>query len=193
MPMRKLLFSLTLAFLVVANCVAQEETKTEHNPKASQATARAIANTTKQMMKRFAAVELTDEQKEKATGIVEKHIASLMEAKQALDGLLSDEQKEKRKAGVAKAKAEGVKGSKVYAAGIEAMGLSEEDAKKFEAAKKKLYGVSGKIQGAITALLTEEQKSKMPVKKAKRNKQKMAEGDDVATTQTVSLKLPGMT
>lgn len=167
MQMHKILFSLTLAFLVAANCMAQDETKTS-NPRAKKATERAIKNTTTQMMKAFEKANLTDEQKEKAQAIIAKHVPKVMAARKAQDGLLSDEQKAKRKEAIAKAKEDGAKGNKVAAVGIKAMGLSDEELEKFNAAKKKVTQANGKIKNAIMALLTKEQKTAMPAPKDKK-------------------------
>jgi hypothetical protein len=167
MQIHKILFSLTLAFLVAANCMAQDETKTS-NPRAKKATERAIKNTTTQMMKAFEKANLTDEQKQKAQEIIAKHAPKVMAARKAQDSLLSDEQKAKRKEAIAKAKEDGTKGNKSAAAGIKAMGLSDEELKKFSAAKKKVTEANGKIKVAIMALLTKEQKTSMPAPKRKK-------------------------
>ena len=170
MQIHKILFSLTLAFLVAANCMAQDETKTSN--RAKKATERAIKNTTTQMMKAFEKANLTDEQKEKAQEIIAKHVPDVMAARKAQDSLLSDEQKAKRKEAIAKAKEDGAKGAKTAAAGIEAMGLSEEELKEFTAAKKKVTLANAKIKDAIMALLTKEQMVAMPAKKGKKGKKR---------------------
>ena len=167
MQIHKILFSLTLAFLVAANCMAQDETKTS-NPKAKKATARAIKNTTAQMMKAFEPAKLTGEQKEKAQAIIAKHVPKVMAARDAQNSLLSDEQKAKRKEALAKAKESGAKGNRGAAAGVKAMGLSEEELKKYTAAKKKVTEANVKIKDAIMALLTKEQKIAMPAPKGKK-------------------------
>lgn len=164
MQIHKVLFSLTLAFLVAANCMAQDETKTS-NPKAKKAAERAVKNATTQMMKAFDAAKLTDEQKEKAAAIIKKHAPNVMAARKAQDSLLSDEQKAKRKTAVAKAKEDGAKGNKATAAGLAALGLSDDEMKKFKEANKKVTAASAKMKEAISALLTDEQKAAMPKRK----------------------------
>jgi hypothetical protein len=194
MQLSKVLFSLTLMLLVAANCVAQDDAKAAKKKKAMD---RAVANATKQIMKSFGKVELTEEQQTKAKEIVTTHIAKLQEAKKAQDGLLSDDQKAKRKEGIAAAKEEGVKGNKVWAAGVKAMGLNEEEQKAYDAAKKKVNEVNAAIKKEVMGLLTDEQKAALPKKGKKGGKKKMKKGDDAeegdGKTQTVSLKLPGMT
>ena len=195
MQITKVWFSLALAVMMAATCVAQDTDK-KKDQKADKAKARAIKNTTAQMMKAFSKANLTDEQKEKATAIVEKHIASLIDARKAQDALLTDEQKKSRTEAVAKAKEDGTKGNKLNVIGTKAMGLSKEKMKEYNAAKKKVNGVTAKMREAITALLTDEQKAAMPKKGARKGKKKKADGDGAEKgadkTQTVSLKLPGM-
>lgn len=187
MQITRVLFSLALAFVVTATCVAQDADK----KKGKKATDRAIKNTTSQMMKAFAKVELTEEQQAKAKAIIEKHIGSLIEARKAQDGILTDDQKKARTEAIAKAKEDGTKGAKLAAVGTKAMGLSKEDAKKYSDAKKKVTATTAKIKGAIMELLTDEQKAAMPKRgKGKKGKKKK---DGADKTQTVSLKLPGMT
>ncbi len=182
MQIHRVLFTMVLGLIVTANCFAQDDAR------AKKQKAKALKSSTKQIMRQFKAAELTDEQKEKATAIIEKHIDSVIEARKASEGLLSDEQKEKRKAGIAAAKEEGLKGNKATNAGIAAMGLSEEKLKEFKQSRNKVKAANAKISAAIKELLTEEQIAALP-KKGKRKKMK----DAATTTQTVSLKLPGMT
>ena len=170
MKFQKLLFSLTLAFLVASNCMAQDETKTA-NPKAKKATARAVKSTTEQMMKAFDPAKLTAEQKEKAKAIIEKLVPAVVEARNAQNSLLTDEQKAKRKEAFAKAKESGAKGRNAGAS-LKAMGLSDDELKKYNAAAKKVTDANGKIKTAIMALLTDEQKASMPAPRGKKGKGK---------------------
>lgn len=187
---------LLLALIVTATCVAQDADK-KQDAKAKKATERAVKNTTDQLMKAFAKANLTDEQKQKATALIEKHIGSLMEARAAQNALLTDEQKKNRTEAVAKAKEEGTKGNKLAIIGTKALGLSREKMKEFNAAKKKVTAVTAKMKEEITDLLTDEQKAALPKRannkgdqpKAKKGKKNKERADK---TQTVSLKLPGM-
>ena len=201
MQFTKVFFSLALALIVTATCVAQDAEKKVTDKKqdakadkADKATERAIKTTTAQMMKTFKKANLTDEQKEKAAAVVKKHIGSLMEARKAQAALLTDEQKKSRTEAMAKAKEEGTKGNKLNVVGTKAMEMSEEQTKKYNAAKRKVNQATKKMKEAITALLTDEQKALMPKRGGKRGKLKEEKADDkdADTTQTVSLKLPGM-
>ena len=122
---------------------------------------RALKNMSTQLMKGFAAAKLTDEQKEKATAVLKEHLPKLMEARKAQDSILTDEQKEARKAAVAKAKEEGLKGAKMTQAGLKAMELSEEQVAKFDAAKKHFAEIMGKVKSKVTSMLNEEQQAAM--------------------------------
>ena len=188
MQITRVLFSLMLAFVVTASCMAQDADK----KKGKKGADRALKNTTAQMMKTFAKANLTEEQQAKAKAVIEKHISGLMEARKAQDSLLTDDQKKARTEAVAKAKADGAKGPKLNAVGTKAMGLSKEEAKKYNDAKKKVAAASAKIKSAIMELLTDEQKAAMPKRKAGGKKGKKKK-DGADKTQAVSLKLPGMT
>lgn len=193
MQITKVALGLMLALLVTATCVAQDTDK-KQDAKAKKATERAIKNTTAQMMKAFSKANLTDEQKEKAAAVVKKHVPSLIKARKAQEALLTDEQKKNRTEAMAKAKEEGTKGNKLNAVGTKAMALTKEEMKKYNAAKKQVNKVTANMKEAITALLTDEQKALMP-KRGNRQGKKKKDGADkeAGKTQTVSLKLPGMT
>ena len=192
MQITKSLLCLALTLCIAATGVAQDEKKTKAKDKA-------VKSTTAQMMKAFEKAKLTDEQKGKATAIIEKHIDSLMEARKAQDAMLSKEQRQKRAAAVKKLKEEGVKGNQLWAKAMESVGLSEEEQKKYDEAKKKVGEVTAKMRMAITGLLTDEQKAALPKKgkggKGKGKGKKKSDGDakPKGGTQSVSLKLPGMT
>jgi hypothetical protein len=194
MQIQRVLFSLMLAFLVSANCLAQDEKTETSSPKATKAKARAIKATTTQLLKAFGAANLTDEQKEKAAALVEKHIQGVLDARAAEGSFLTAAQKKARTDAIAKAKKDGVKGKKVAAAAVAAMGLSEEQLAEYNAVKKNVNAAQNKIKDAITALLTDEQETSLS-KKGKGGKKKdgVAATTGNGKTQKVSLKLPGMT
>lgn len=187
MQIRKVLFGLAIALFATSSLVAQDVDK-----KAKKALERATKNATNQMMRQFEKANLTDDQKSKASAIVEKHVKKLNEARKEQEALLSDEQKAKRKEASEKAKADGKKGQAMFKAGFEAMGLSGDTLTKFNECKKKITGVNGQIKKEITALLTDEQKAAMPKKGKGKGKGKGAKKGK-GKNQTVSLKLPNMT
>ena len=168
MQFTRIIFSLTLALVVAANCQAQDDA----SPKAKKAAERAVKNTTEQMMKNFAPAKLTDEQIEKAKQIIKQHVPKIMAARKAQNSMLSDEQKKKRIAAMKKAREAGVKGNKVAAEANKAMGLSDEEMKKYNEGNKKVAQANAKMKAAIGELLTDEQKAAMPKPKGKRGKGK---------------------
>ena len=188
---RKALFGLAIALLASNSLVAQDD-----DMKAKKALDRVKKSLTANVMKTFAKVELTDEQKTQATAVVDKHIESYVEARKAQESLLTKDHIAKRKAALEKAKEDGVKKKEAYAAANEAMGLTEEEKTKYDESKKKTNSIVANVRTEITALLTDEQKAAMPAKgkKGKKGKGKKAMKDAKATdSQAVSLKLPNMT
>ncbi len=194
MTKSRFVLSLVLALCIATVASAQDETKKKNKKKKGDPAAKLVTSLTKQMMKTFDAVSLTDEQKEKATAIIKEHAPSFSEAKKAVDTLLSDEQKTARSDAQKKARADGIKGKEAAKALQAALKMSDEDLAAFKEASKKPQAVNSKIRKAIAALLTDEQKALMPQKgKGKgKGKKKMAEVADTGV-QTVSLKLPNMT
>ena len=169
---------MALALVVTAICVAQDADK-KQDAKAEKATQRAIKHTTTLMMKSFAKVNLTNEQKEKAQAVIKNHIGSLMEAQADQASLLTDKQKKNRIEAMAQAREDGAADNELNGIGNNAMALTEEKLNEYTAAGKKVSEASEKIHNAITALLTNEQKALMPRRGAEK-------------TQTVAIKLPKM-
>lgn len=186
---RKFLFGLAIALLSTTSLVAQDDMK------AKKALDRVKKTLTANVMKSFAKVELTDEQKAQATAVVDKHVDKFAAAKKAQDSVLTKDHMASRKAALEKAMADGVKKKDAHAAANEAMGLTEEQKASYAEAKKKANSVVASIRTEIVALLTDEQKAAMPSKgkgkgKGKKGKKKT---EETSATQAVSLKLPNMT
>ena len=193
-----LILSLVLTLCVATITIAQDDAKSKRKDKAQT---RALKSTTTQMMKAFEAAKLTDEQKEKATAVIKKHIKDLAAARKELAGMLTPEQQKEKTAAFKKAKEDGLKGKKANEAVMAAMKLSDEKLEQYQAAAKKPQEITAKIKAAITELLTDEQKAALPKAgnrggkandKAK-GKGKRKKGGDDGGLQTVSLKLPNMT
>ena len=83
-------------------------------------------------------LELTDKQKATLEEIAKEMKVPMMEARKAVDGLLTDEQKEIRKATMAKAKEEGKKPQEAQKAVDEALKLTPEQQEKMAKAKEKV-------------------------------------------------------
>ncbi|MDB4380855.1 hypothetical protein N9Z70_05645 [Mariniblastus sp.] len=154
--------ALLLCFATVA--VAQDDAKKGKDKKK----ARAAGSANSYIMKAFKSVEMTDEQKKKAEAVLAKYDGEMKDARKAVVSVLSkDENKAKNEARKEAAKA-GLKGKEMTEAVEKAMGLSEDKMAKYREALKKPAAVTKKVKDEIMALLTDDQKAKMPApKKAK--------------------------
>ena len=200
----KICLGLAFVLFLTGSVCAQDEDATATARKAMN---RAKRKTTASMMKSMSAAELTEEQKASAVEVIERHMESLMQAKQALEDSLTEEQKAKKQAAIEQGKADGVKGKALMAASEEALELTEEEQATRQALKAEVKRINSTIKSEITELLTEDQLASLNAARKKRSgKKKKAEngegeapqameeeGTSVETTQAVSLKLPNMT
>lgn len=190
MKLKSTLFALALMLGLVASSMAQDTDKRKEKQ-----FERATKNTSKQLMKYYGPAKLTDEQKEKATEVIEKHVKKLVELRRAQEGLLSADQRKMRKEAVTKAKADGLKGQKMAAAGFKAMGLTEDEKKEFDKAKKAVNSHLAALRSEINKNLSEDQVASLKKRKGKQGQgkrgKKKPDGD--GSLQLVSVKLPGMT
>ena len=196
MTKTRLVLGLALALCFATVGVAQDDAPAKKKG-ADKAKSQALKSTTAQMMKAFTPAKLTEEQKEKATAIIEKHIDSLLAARKVAADMLTKDQKKTKREAAKKAKEDGLKGPKAAEAVDVALGLPEEKLAEYKAALKKPQEVTAKIKAAITELLTDDQKAAMPKrgkgKKAKGGKKKKDKAESDGNLQTVALKLPNMT
>ena len=182
--------ALMMCFASVA--VAQDDAKKGNDNKK----ARAAGSANSFIMKAFKSVEMTDEQKKKAQAILAKYDGEMKDARKAVSSVLSKEENKAKNDARKKAAKAGLKGKEMTDAVEKAMGLSEEKMAKYVEALKKPAAVTKKVKDEIMALLTDEQKAKMPTPKKGKGKtkgkgKKKPKGD--GNLQTVSLKLPNMT
>ena len=119
------LFVVLVAVLVLAVAVpVMAQDKAKGRGKQAGAKARPQVQILPQQL--LEGLELTDEQKAKLAEIEKQMKAPMVEARKAVDGLLTDEQKEARKAAMAKAKEEGKKPQEAQKAVDEALKLTPE-------------------------------------------------------------------
>ena len=117
-------------------------------------------------------IVLTAAQKTQVTAINKEFAPQLIELAKKARGIVTDEQRKARSAAAKKAKADGKKGKEARAA-VDA-------AAKITAEQKKALGEVNKARQAITkaagakfaAILTAEQKAKLPKRKGKKKKKK---------------------
>ncbi|MEC9094897.1 MAG: hypothetical protein VX438_19470, partial [Planctomycetota bacterium] len=114
------------------------------------------------MMARFKNANLTDEQKSKMARIIKEHSGALQELQKATNTLLSPEIRKARNEARKKAQGEGLKGKELQAAVEKAAAIPAGDVEKLKEIQKKSAAKQKEIVEALTALLTPEQKAKLP-------------------------------
>lgn len=115
-------------------------------------------------------ITLSTEQKDKLAAIKKELGPKLDEALKKQDDILTDEQKAARKAANKAAKDAGKKGKEAKAEVDAAMKLTEEQKTKMAAAQQDVQAVQRQIRDAISGILTDEQKAKLPQPKTKKKK-----------------------
>ena len=134
--------------------------------------ARAAGSASSYLMKAFKSVELTDEQKVKAKAVLAKYDGEMKDARKAVTSVLSKEENKTKNEARKEAAKAGLKGKEMTAAVEKAMGLSEEKMANYLDALKKPAAVGKKIKDEIMGLLTDDQKAKMPKPKKGKGKGK---------------------
>jgi len=141
---------------------AKDDEKAKHE--------RLVKTTSDMMMRKFESVKLSEDQKNKATKIIEQHVDALSKARNELSKLVTTEQKKQMAVAREKAKADGLKGKEMQATIEKAAGITEADKAARTTGEEKIKAISMKINEAITNLLTEEQKVALKASKAKPKK-----------------------
>lgn len=154
--------SLVLSFLACSPIAqAQEKAKKKDRPNAAVEAAFALPKE----------IELTAEQNEKVAALKKEYTPKLTELSQKINDILTAEQKKARQEASKKAKDDGKKGREAKAAVDEAMKLTAEQKKQMDELQPKLQAMQTEVREKVTALLTDDQKAKLPKKKgAKKNK-----------------------
>lgn len=165
-----------LVLAIAVPVMAQEKAKGKRGEKQGGAKARQQAPVVpKQLLE---GLELSEEQKVKLAAIEKEMKAPVMEARKAMNDLLTDEQKEARKAAMAKAKEEGLKPQEAQKAVQAALKLTEEQQKKMATLKEKQAGLQKQIREKVMSILTPEQRKAVEekMKKARGPRAKQGEG-----------------
>lgn len=143
---------------------AQDETKKKGKKKAGDPTA--------QMMARFKKFELSEEQQAKMKEIAGKFAGKLVALRKEANAAFTKEARKARQEAMKKARGEGLKGKKLQEAVNKAAPVPEAAA----AAQKKMAEMQKEMREALTAVLTDEQKAKLPKRgagnKGKKKKKK---------------------
>lgn len=123
-------------------------------------------------------LELTDEQKADLKEIAEEMKEPVLKSRKAMNDLLTDEQKEARKAAMAEAKKAGKKPQEAQKAVQAALKLTEEQQEKMAKLKAEQAELQKKMRDKIMAVLTPEQRKAVQekMKKARGPRAKQGEG-----------------
>ena len=117
-------------------------------------------------------IVLTADQKKQVAAINKEFGPKLAEIQKAVNGVISKEQRQARNAANKKAKADGVKGKARNVAIQAALNLSDEQKVKMKELTKQRRDLQKAVRGKFVAILTAEQKAKLPKKKGKKKKKK---------------------
>ena len=112
-------------------------------------------------------LELTDEQKAKLEAVSKEMKAPMMEARKAMNDLLTDEQKAARKKAFAEAKKAGKKPQEIQKAVQATLKLTDEQQEKMAKVKAKQAELQKQIREKVMAILTPEQREAVQAKMKK--------------------------
>ncbi len=154
-----------LVLAIAASVMAQDKVKGKREGKQGGEKAKAQVQVLPKAL--LEGLELSDEQKVKLEEIAKEMKAPVVEARKAMDSLLTDEQKEARKAAQAKAKEEGKTPREAQKAVDEALKLTPEQQEKMAKAKEKQAEVQKQIRDKVMEILTPEQRTAVEEKMKK--------------------------
>lgn len=137
-------------------------------------------NIATQMMARFKNVGLNEEQQAKMKEIIKGYAGKIMEMRKEQFAAFSPEARKARQEAGKKARAEGLKGKALQEAIDKAAPIKEEVAAKMKEITKKMAGMQKEMREKLMAVLTDEQKAKLPKrgKKGGQNKKKKKKDED---------------
>lgn len=156
-------FAIVLALLATLATTSFAQDADKKKKKKEAGPPQAIA----QLTKKLEGVGLTDDQNAKLKAITAEFTPKFAELNKKMAASLTDEQKKAKAEAVAKAKADGKKGKEAADAVAAAVTLTDEQKKTEQEVKDGLKKLGSELNQAVMALLTPEQKAKLPGKKAK--------------------------
>ena len=193
---RKIFLGIALSLCFSVGISAQESNK-EAPQKAAKQKAEQGKSKNKfltKLMKGFEKAQLTDEQKAEIKEMALKHREAMKGLQKELGSFMTREISRKRMEAFKAAKAAGKKTDEAKQAGLEAMGLTEENLKKYQDLNAKRTALTNKLKEGIQGLLTEDQK-KLVAKRGKgKGKKKKDDADmkEEVSLTSVTVKLPNM-
>ena len=117
-------------------------------------------------------IVLTAAQKTQVTAINKEFAPQLIELAKKARGIVTDEQRKARSAAAKKAKADGKKGKEARAAVDAAAKITAEQKKALGEVNKARQAINKAAGAKFAAILTAEQKAKLPKRKGKKKKKK---------------------
>lgn len=117
-------------------------------------------------------IELSAEQKKQVAAINKKYAPKMAALAKKTQALLSEEQRKARAAAFKANREAGKKGKAAQDAIAAASKLSDEQKKEMATIQKERAGIRKEAQGEFVALLTPEQKSKLPKRRGAGNRKK---------------------
>ena len=155
-------FVLALVAVVASSALGEKKKRVKKDP-AAMAAERKIGQWEKK-------IELTEEQKTQIKEIATASQPKVTAATDAVTALLTDEQKEARKAALKQSKADGIAAKECKAFVMEKLNLTDEQKEKMTELDAEVKKVQKGINQEMMAVLTDEQK--MAVKPARKGKGK---------------------
>ena len=120
-------------------------------------------------------IVLTAAQKTQVATINKEYAPQLLDLAKKARGIVTDEQRKARSAAAKKAKADGKKGKEARAAVNAAAEITAEQKKALGEVNKARQAITKAARAKFAAILTAEQKAKLPKPKAKKKKKKKAD------------------
>ena len=117
-------------------------------------------------------IELDADQKKQVAAINKEFAPKLLEIAKKSRAIITPEQRKARSAAAKKAKADGKKGKEARAAVNAAAEITAEQKKALAEVNKARQAVTKAARAKFAAILTDEQKAKLPKKKGKKKKKK---------------------
>ncbi len=155
-------FAVVFALLVAMTTTAFAQDADKKKKKKKEA---AQPQAITQMMKKVEALGLTDDQNAKLKAIGSEFAPKFAELNKKMASTLTDDQKKAKAEAVAQAKADGKKGKEAAEAVAAAVKLTDEQKKVDEEVKASMKSLTADLNKAVMAVLTPEQKEKLPGKK----------------------------
>lgn len=147
--------STALTLVMAVGVMAADEAKKPEKAKGKGKAAPSVVQLPKE-------VELTAEQKEKIAAINKEFAPKLAEANKKLESILSEDQRKARAEALKKAREEGKKGKEAAESVAAATKITDDQKVKFEEAQKAVATIRKEALEKAAAVLTDEQKAKVP-------------------------------